>query len=180
MNLELSRNGKLTPQQLRQQLQEGETSDLRRRRCVIGLSLVGMGCMTAVTLLQTGIVKHLPDPPMGNLDLDRVNSSDTAYRLGGPDGSVSLASLAANIPIAAFGGANPVQTKPWVPLVAALKAAGEAMAASWYFYQMPAKEKALARLLHRGRPGKHWYRGSNHTGGSKSHRCFESETTKAQ
>ncbi len=40
MNLELSRNGKLTPQQLRQQLQEGETSDLRRRRGVIGLSLV--------------------------------------------------------------------------------------------------------------------------------------------
>ena len=43
MNLELSRNGKLTPQQLRQQLQQGETSDLRRRRGVIGLSLVGMG-----------------------------------------------------------------------------------------------------------------------------------------
>lgn len=123
MNLELSRNGKLTPQQLRQQLQQGETSDLRRRRGVIGLSLVGMGCMTAVTLLQTGIVKHLPDPPIGNFDSDRVNSSDTAYRLGAPDGSISLASLAANIPIAAFGGANRVQTKPWVPLVAALKAA---------------------------------------------------------
>jgi hypothetical protein len=30
MNLELSRNGKLTPQQLRKQLQQGETSDLRR------------------------------------------------------------------------------------------------------------------------------------------------------
>lgn len=141
MNLELSRNGKLTPQQLRQQLQQGETSDLRRRRGVIGLSLVGMGCMTAVTLLQTGIVKHLPDPPIGNFDSDRVNSSDTAYRLGAPDGSISLASLAANIPIAAFGGANRVQTKPWVPLVAALKAAGEVLA-SWYFYQMPAKEKA--------------------------------------
>jgi uncharacterized membrane protein len=92
--------------------------------------------------LQTGIVKHLPDPPMGNFDSDRVNSSDTAYRLGAPDGSISLASLAANIPIAAFGGVNRVQTKPWVPLVAALKAAGEALAASWYFYQMPAKEKA--------------------------------------
>ena len=70
MNLELSRNGKLTPQQLRKQLQQGETSDLRRRRGVIGLSLVGMGCMTAVTLLQTGIVKHLPDPPIGNFDSD--------------------------------------------------------------------------------------------------------------
>lgn len=110
MNLEITRNGKLTPQQLRHELQQGDTSDLRRRRGVIGLSLVGMASMTAVTLLQTGIVKHLPDPPFGDFDSDRVNSSDTAYRLGAPDGSISLASLAANIPIAAFGGANRVQT----------------------------------------------------------------------
>jgi uncharacterized membrane protein len=142
MNLEIIRNGKLTPPQLRHQLQQEDTADLRRRRGVIGLSLVGMASMTAVTLLQTGIIKHLPDPPFGNFDSDRVNSSDTAYRLGVPDGSISLASLAANIPIAAFGGADRVQTKPWVPLVAALKATGEALAASWYFYQMPAKEKA--------------------------------------
>lgn len=106
------------------------------------MSLVGMASMTAVTLLQTGIVKHLPDPPFGNFDSDRVNSSDTAYRFGVPDGAISLASLAANIPIAAFGGAARAQTKPWISLLAAVKAAGEAVAASWYFYQMPAKEKA--------------------------------------
>lgn len=106
------------------------------------MSLVGMASMTAVTLLQTGIVKHLPDPPFGNFDSDRVNSSDTAYRFGVPDGAISLASLAANIPIAAFGGAARAQTKPWISLLAAVKAAGEVVAASWYFYQMPAKEKA--------------------------------------
>jgi hypothetical protein len=70
-----------------------------------------------------------------------VNSSDSVYRLGAPDGSISLASLAANIPIAAFGGADGMQTKPWVPFVAALTATGEALA-QLYFYQMPAKEKA--------------------------------------
>ena len=124
MNLEITRNGKLTPQQLRHELQQGDTSDLRRRRGVIGLSLVGMASMTAVTLLQTGIVKHLPDPPFGDFDSDRVNSSDTAYRLGAPDGSISLATLAANIPIPAFAGTNRAQTKPWVPLFAAVKAGG--------------------------------------------------------
>ena len=142
MKLELARNGKLTPQQLRQQLQREDAPDLKRRRDIIAWSLVGMATMAAVTLLQTGIVKHLPDPQFGNFDSDRVNSSDTAYRLGAPDGSISLASLAANIPIAAFGGANRVQGKPWVPLVAAVKAVGEALAASWYFYQMSGKEKA--------------------------------------
>ena len=142
MDFELAGNGKLSLQQLRQELQQGQTTDLKRRRGIITWSLVGMAGMTAVTLLQTGIIKHLPDPPFGNFDSDRVNSSDTAYRLGAPDGSISLASLAANIPIAAFGGIDRVQTKPWVPLVAALKSTGEALAASWYFYQMPAKEKA--------------------------------------
>jgi hypothetical protein len=95
VNLELARNEKLTPQRLRQQLQEEHSSDLKWRRGIIGLSLVGMANMTAVTLLQSGIIKHLPDSPFGNFDSDRVNSSDTAYRLGAPDNSISLASLAA-------------------------------------------------------------------------------------
>jgi uncharacterized membrane protein len=127
---------------LRYDLQREKTPDLRLRRGIIGLSLVGMASMAAVTLLQMGIVKHLPDPPVGNFDSDKVNSSDTAYKLGAPDGSISLASLAVNIPLAAFGGAERFKTKPWVPLIVAAKAIVEAAAASWYFYQMPAKEKA--------------------------------------
>ena len=142
MNAELNQSRHFEPQQLRYELQQEETADLKRRRAVIGLSLVGMASMTAVTLLQTGIVKHLPDPPVGNFDSDRVNSSDTAYRFGVPDGSISLASLAANIPIAAFGGVHRARRQPWVPLLACVKAGIEAVAASWYFYQMPAKEKA--------------------------------------
>lgn len=131
-----------SPQELRQDLQEGDTPDLRRRRGVIGLSLLGMASMAAVSLLQTGMVKHLPDPPLDNFNSDKVNSSETAYQFGVPDGTVSLAGLAANIPIAAFGGADRARQQPWVPLVAAGKAAVEAVAAGWYFYQMPAKEKA--------------------------------------
>ena len=130
------------PQELRRELQTGTSKGLKRRRAIIGLSLVGMGAMAAVSLLQTGIVKHLPDPPLDNFDSDKVNSSDTAYALGVPDGTLSLASLAANIPIAAFGGENRVAEQPLVPLFAAGKSIVEALAASWYFYQMPAVEKA--------------------------------------
>jgi uncharacterized membrane protein len=132
----------MEPQQLRKELQEANTPELQRRRAVIVASLAGIASMTAVTLLQTGIIKHLPDPPVGNFDSDRVNSSDTAYRFGLPDGTISLASLALNIPIAAFGGAERARRYPWVSIFAAAKAAAEAIAASWYFYQMPAKEKA--------------------------------------
>jgi uncharacterized membrane protein len=129
-------------QQLRRELQNGNSEDLNLRRGIIGLSLLGMAAMTAVTLLQIGIVKHLPDPPIDSFDSDRVNSSDTAYALGVPDGALSLASLAVNIPIAAFGGENRAETMPLVPIAAAAKASVEAVVAGWYFYQMPTKEKA--------------------------------------
>ncbi|HXH70391.1 MAG TPA: vitamin K epoxide reductase family protein, partial [Pyrinomonadaceae bacterium] len=128
-------------QELRRELQESNEQDLSVRRAIIGLSLVGMSAMTAVSLFQTGIIEHLPDPPIKDFDSDKVNSSDTAYALGVPDGTLSLASLAANIPIAAFGGANRAETQPLVPLAAAAKASVEAVVAGWYFYQMPTKEK---------------------------------------
>jgi uncharacterized membrane protein len=98
--------------------------------------------MAAVTLLQTGIVKHLPDPPLPGFNSDKVNSSDTAYALRIPDGTLSLASLAVNVPLSALGGKDRAEKHPWIPIAFAVKAGIEAAAASWYFYQMPAKEKA--------------------------------------
>ena len=80
---------------LREELQNAETDDLKRRRAIIGLSLVGAAAMTAVSLYQTGVIEHLPDPPIDGFDSDKVNSSETAYMLGVPDGTLSLASLAA-------------------------------------------------------------------------------------
>lgn len=130
------------PRELRRELQENNNDGLRRRRKIIGLSLLGMAAMGAVSLFQTGIIKHLPDPPIEGFDSDKVNSSDTAYGLGVPDGTISFASLAANIPFAAFGGENRAEEMPLVPIAAATKATVEAVVALWYFYQMPTKEKA--------------------------------------
>jgi hypothetical protein len=129
---------KAEARQLREELQQGQTQDLRWRRGVIALSLAGMASMTAVTLKQTGLVQHLPDPPSDSFDSDQVNSSETAYQLGVPDGTLSLASLAANIPLASLGGADRAQATPLVPLGAAVKAGVEALVSGWYFYQMPA------------------------------------------
>lgn len=50
--------GGLKPQELRKELQEKDTEGLRRRRMIIGLSLLGMGAMAAVSLFQTGVIKH--------------------------------------------------------------------------------------------------------------------------
>jgi hypothetical protein len=43
----------MQPQQLRKELQEGDTPDLRRRRGIVVLSLMGMASMAAVTLYQS-------------------------------------------------------------------------------------------------------------------------------
>lgn len=131
----------LTPAELREDLQRGGTPDLQRRRGIVAVSLLGMASMGIVSLLQTGVVKHLPDPPLTSFDSDKVNSSELAYALGTPDGSLSLAGLALNVPLAGFGGANRARTQPYVPLLAAVKSGAEAIAAAWYFYQMPTKEK---------------------------------------
>lgn len=131
-----------SPSRLRQELTRGDTAHLRRRRGIVAASLAGIASMTAVSLLQTGLVKHLPDPPIPGFDSDKVNLSETAYQFGLPDGPVTVASFALNLPLAALAGADRAREHPWVPLLAAGKAAVEAAASAWFFYQMPAKEKA--------------------------------------
>ncbi len=46
-----------------------------------------------------------------------------------------------NLPLAGFGGDSRAQDMPYVPIAASVKSAVEAIAAGWYFYQMPSKEK---------------------------------------
>ncbi len=138
---DLEYSKQLKTQKLRRELQESTAPNIRIRRTVIGLSLIGIGAMAAVSLFQTGIVKHLPDPSLPDFDSDKVNSSETAYALGVPDGTLALAGFAANLPLAAFGGENRHETMPLVPIAAAAKASVEAVVSGWYFYQMPAVEK---------------------------------------
>jgi uncharacterized membrane protein len=122
--------------QLRRDLQRGNTTHLRLRRAIIGTSVVGMASMVPVSMLQTGIVHHLPDPPIKVFHSDAANSSLIAYQFGAPDGPMSVASFAVNMPIAAFGGADRARTKPLIPLLAAGKAAIDAAVSCWYFDKM--------------------------------------------
>ena len=132
----------MTPQQLREELQEGDTPDLRRRRGIVAFSLIGMASMAAVTLYRMGLIRHLPDPPAPRFDSDRVNGSDTAYQYGLPDGTLTLAGHATNAAMAASGGICRAVEQPWVPLAASGKAGLEAaVAAKYLFYQMPVVEK---------------------------------------
>jgi hypothetical protein len=123
-------------QQLRRDLRQGDDPEMRRRRAIIGVSLVGAAAMTPVSLLQTGLVEHLPDPPLESFRSDETNLSDDAYQFGVPDGTLALASLAANVPLAAWGGRERARKHPWVSLLAAGKALADAVGAGGYFWKM--------------------------------------------
>jgi uncharacterized membrane protein len=122
--------------ELRRDLQRDTTTYMKLRRAIIGTSVAGMAAMVPVSMLQAGLVHHLPDPPIKGFHSDAANSSLIAYRFGSPDGPVSVASFALNLPIAAFGGADRARTKPLIPLIAAGKAAIDAATSAWYFNEM--------------------------------------------
>ena len=54
----------MDPKQLSHELREVKTPDLDRRRQIIGLSMVGATMGQLVSLYQTGVIDHLPDPPV--------------------------------------------------------------------------------------------------------------------
>lgn len=131
------------PQALRRYLQDGSDRRLDLRRGVIGLSLLGIGMMALTTLLQTGLVKKLPEPARGNFHTRKVNSSDAAYGYGGPDSPIAITAHGVNMVLASTGGPDRAERQPWLPLLASLVAAAQgATAARYLFVQMPKIDKA--------------------------------------
>ena len=135
--------GNPDPVQLRHELQTSDEPEVILRRAVVGVSIAGIAAMTAVTLFQSGIVKHLPDPPEQDFDSEKVNSSEEAYSYGMPDGPLGIASHAVNLALATSGSANRAQEAPWLPVMATVAATPAALTSMQYlFYAMPVKEKA--------------------------------------
>ncbi len=111
----------MTPAQLSQELRTAQTPDMTRRRWIIGLSLFNAGVGALVGAYQTGIVKHLPDPP-GPFDADRVDASDYGYkRLNTPDGMLMLTTFGVTAVLASAGGKDRAKETPWVPIALAAK-----------------------------------------------------------
>lgn len=127
--------------QLHYELQQGRSDDLRRRRSIIALSLLGMASMSAVSLYQTGILKHLPDLPLRTFDSEAVTGSPEAYWWGAAEGTWAVLGCALNLPLAASGGASRAVDRPLIPLLAAAKGLVDAGIAAWYVYQMGARRR---------------------------------------
>ena len=111
-----------SPSELSRYLRTSEEPGMRRRRWIVGLSLVGAAMGKIVTAYQTGIVSHLPDPP-GPFDADKVDASDYAFRRAqSPDGPMMIVTYALTAWLAAAGGADRSRA---LPVLLAAKTLGD-------------------------------------------------------
>lgn len=110
------------PAQLSHELRHARSADLGRRRWIVGLSMVGMAMGQIVGLYQTGILRRLPDPPVGPFDSSRVDASDYAYkRLDTPDGLMMAGTYAVTAILAGAGGRDRAHDHPALPVALAAK-----------------------------------------------------------
>jgi Vitamin K epoxide reductase family len=118
------------PRVLSRELRVRTSPDLRRRRWVLSLSLLGTVAAQIVTLFQMGLIRRLPDPPVGPFDSTRVNASDYAYsRLETPDAALMLMNYGVTAALAASGGADRAERNPALPLALAAKTGWDAFSA---------------------------------------------------
>ncbi len=132
-----------TTDELRHDARHDRGASMRRRRGVVAVSLGGIAAMALTSMLQTGLVRRLPDPPVRRFDTKRINLSDEAMSYGGPDSPIVILMHAVNMVLATTGGADRARRLPWLPMLAgALAGAQSAMAAKYLFYQMPHVDEA--------------------------------------
>lgn len=103
-------------QRLGAELRFDDSTEMRRRRWIVGISLVGVTLAQIMTLKQVGIVRSLPDLPSDGAS-DRVIEDGHAYkRLETPNAVLQIISYGATAALAAMGGSDRSRTAPWLPL----------------------------------------------------------------
>lgn len=112
---------------LSHELRRSNAAFMKQRRAIVGLSALSIGIMSVIALYQTGVIKHLPNPPLPKFDAEKVNSSAEGYsRFDTPDAVLALGSYSATLALAAMGGKARARTRRWAPLALAAKAAFDA------------------------------------------------------
>lgn len=133
----------VTPRQLSLELRYGRSEQLKRRRSVVALSLFSIGCMALISLYQSGVIRHIPEPPLPGLDADRVDASDEAYsHLQVGDAFIGMGSYAVTAGLAAMGGAKREFQAPWIPLALAGKTLFDSVQAGILTYHQFARHRA--------------------------------------
>lgn len=128
---------------IRGALRNEKTKDLEKRRKIMLLSAIGLVDFSIISLYQTGVIRHLPDPSFAIFDSDYVNGSEDAYLFGVPDGPVSATVYALNLVLASAGGSEKTGRSPLFDLALGATVAGNAAGAIVYLHSMIFKQKKV-------------------------------------
>lgn len=102
---------------IRAALRDEHSCAMTRRRRIALLSALGLVDFAVISLYQTGVIRHLPDPPGRVFESDQVNASRKAYAWGVPDGTTGALLYAATLALASAGGSRASGRSPFVSLL---------------------------------------------------------------
>lgn len=112
----------MDPRRLSHELRKDRSAELRRRRQITGLSLVGAAAGAIVGAYQMGMLRRLPDLPLRVFDASKVDASPYGYkRMETPDGLLMIANYAFTAILAGAGGRDRWRDQPWLPLALSAK-----------------------------------------------------------
>lgn len=131
-------------EQVSDALRRHQSPDLTRRRVAIGLTLLATAALGVVEAYQAGLLRHVPEPRLPGVDADRVDAAGEAYYLlGTPDAGLGMASYGLSLILLGAGTQDRAQDKPWLPLLAAAKALGDAANAAYLFVEQVSKHRRV-------------------------------------
>lgn len=133
----------MKPKKIRDALLHEESEDLERRRKVVALSAAGLADFNLIALLQSGVIRKLPDIPDPIFDTNGINTSKTSFAMGVPDAIVSSMMFTMKMALATAGGSEKTSRKPVLDLLLGAVSLGHAMGAVQMTYDMLFKKKKI-------------------------------------
>jgi uncharacterized membrane protein len=133
----------MDPKEIRDELRHGDSEDLERRRKLVALSVAGLTDFNIISLLQTGVVRRLPDLPYSVFDTNGINTSKTSFAMGVPDAVISSVMFAMKMALATAGGSEKASRKPIFDLLLGAVSLGHAVGAAQMTYNMLFKKKKI-------------------------------------
>jgi uncharacterized membrane protein len=131
-------------EEIRDVLRTEQSEDIDRRRKVALLSAIGIVDFTIISLLQSGVIRKLPDLPYRAVfDTNGINTSKTSYGMGVPDATMSTVMHALEMALATAGGSQKASRKPVFDILLGGVVLGHALGAVRMTYNMFFRKKKI-------------------------------------
>ena len=133
----------MEPKEIRDELLYGDSKDLESRRKVVALSIAGLSDFNIISLLQSGLVRRLPDITHPIFDTNGINTSKTSFAMGVPDSIISSVIFAVKMTLATAGGSEKANRKPIFDVMLGAVSFGHALGAGAMMYDMFFNKKKI-------------------------------------